>query len=115
MLIVNAAAAMYHGVLPRCMLFSKMRHVCVLPGARDLYASAAKDVEVTRAAVGKICEPRLKSQRVMGRERDAGWDWRRGTSKMERVAMPPAARRAVLMLTTWRNWVVDILGDGVEV
>lgn len=42
-----------------------------------------------------MCEPRLKSQRVEGRERDAGCDLRRGMSKRERVAIPPAARREV--------------------
>jgi uncharacterized lipoprotein YbaY len=32
-----------------------------------------------------------------GRERDAGCDLRRGVSKRERVAIPPEARREVVM------------------
>lgn len=59
--------------------------------------------------MGKMCEPRLKSQRVMGRERDAGWDLRRGSSKRERVAMPPDARRAVEILRIWIVCVADMV------
>jgi hypothetical protein len=33
-------------------------------------------------------------------------------SKRERVAMPPDARRAVVMLMIWRVWVADIVGLG---
>lgn len=61
-------------------------------------------------AVGKICEPRLKSHRVEGRDREAGWDCKMGTSKRVRVAIPPAARRAVDMEIVWRMGVnVDIM------
>lgn len=60
--------------------------------------------------MGKMCEPRLKSHLVDGRECEAGWDCRMGTSKRVRVAMPPAARRAVDMEAVWRVAVrVDIL------
>lgn len=60
-----------------------------------------------------MCEPRLKSQRIWGRERVAGWDWRAGMSKRERVAMPPEAIKAVEMLRAFMRVVVvvaDILG-----
>ena len=53
-----------------------------------------------------MCEPRLKSQRVEGREREAGWDWSSGTSKRDRVAMPPEATRATEMLRTCTAAVV---------
>lgn len=49
-------------------------------------------------------DPREKSQRVRGRAREAGWEDIMGTSKRERVDMPPAPRRAVDMLKTWRAW-----------
>jgi hypothetical protein len=55
-------------------------------------------------------DPRLKSQRVMGSEREAGCDCSSGTSKSERVAMPPDARRAVDMLRIWVAWVAAGLG-----
>jgi hypothetical protein len=66
------------------------------------------------AAVGKMCEPREKSQRVSGRERDAGWDLSMGMEKSEREAMPPEARRAVDMLRIWTACVeeVDMLAVG---
>lgn len=60
-----------------------------------------------------MCEPQLKSQRVMGRDRDAGWDWSSGMSKRVRLAMPPEAIRAVEMLKVLIRVVVvlaDILG-----
>ncbi|KAH4292382.1 hypothetical protein HBH64_184220 [Parastagonospora nodorum] len=44
----------------------------------------ANPEEEKSAAVGKMCEPREKSQRVRGRERDAGWDFSRGMEKRER-------------------------------
>lgn len=58
-----------------------------------------------------MCEPRLKSQRMEGRERDADWDLRRGTSKRERVAIPPAASREVEIEIVWMRVVAvkDIL------
>lgn len=60
--------------------------------------------------MGKMCEPRLKSHLVEGRDREAGWDWRMGTSKIVRVAIPPAAMRAVDMEIVWRKGVnVDIV------
>lgn len=58
-----------------------------------------------------MCEPREKSQRVSGRERDAGWDFSKGTEKREREAMPPEARRALDMLKIWRARVEAIVED----
>ena len=57
-----------------------------------------------------MCDPRLKSQRVGGRDREAGCDWREGTSKRERVAMPPEATRAMEML---RTCMVGIVAEGM--
>lgn len=74
-----------------------------------LYARERKAVEERSALVGKRCEPRLKSQRVRGREREAGWERRRGASKRVSVAMPPEERRAVDMLVIWRACVVDMV------
>lgn len=54
-----------------------------------------------------MCEPRLNSQRIEGRERDAGCDFSSGTSKRLRVAMPPEARREVVMLNVWIRAVVE--------
>lgn len=59
------------------------------------------------AAWGKMCDPRLKSQRIDGREREAGWDWSSGMSKRDRDAMPPEQRREVAMLTVLIESVVD--------
>ena len=59
--------------------------------------------------VGATCEPRLKSQRSMGSERDAGWERMRGTSNAERAAMPPAVKRAVEMVKISTACVVDIV------
>lgn len=61
-----------------------------------------------------MCEPREKSQRVRGREREAGCEEMRGTSKRERVAMPPLARRAVEMLKSSRARVEDTIVGGGE-
>jgi hypothetical protein len=72
---------------------------------KAVQARYAKPDEVSAAAAGKMWLPREKSQRVMGRAREAGWDFMMGTSKRERVAMPPDARRAVLMLKSCRAWV----------
>jgi len=58
-----------------------------------------------------VCEPREKSQRVCGRERDAGWDRRRGTLKREREAMPPEARRAMEMERSWA--AVVVVGEAI--
>lgn len=67
-----------------------------------------------RAAEGKMCDPRLKSQRMEGRERDAAWDLSKGMSKSDSVAMPPEAKSAVEMLRTWRVVVVvDIVVIGL--
>jgi hypothetical protein len=74
-------------------------------GGKVAYARYAKPLEERKAAVGKMCEPRLKSQRVKGRAREAGCEEMRGTSKRERVAMPPEARKAVDMLRIWRAFV----------
>lgn len=68
-------------------------------------ARAPKPLAVRRATVGKMWDPRLKSQRREGRAREAGWDWRMGTSKRLRVAMPPAARREREMEKAWRDIV----------
>lgn len=59
-----------------------------------------------------MCEPRLNSQRMLGRERDAGWDCSWGMSNRVRVAMPPEARRAVEML---RSWMVGVMADMVRI
>lgn len=64
-----------------------------------------------KEAGGKMCEPRLKSQRIWGRERDAGWDWSSGMSKSVMVAMAPEARRAVEMLRVLMKRVVVVLAD----
>jgi hypothetical protein len=69
-----------------------------LPDGRALYARYAKPDDEAIAAVGKMCEPREKSQRVMGKARDAGWDLMMGTSNKDSVAMPPDAMNAVDML-----------------
>ena len=61
-------------------------------------------------AVGKMWDPREKSQRTMGRERDAGCDFRMGMSKREKEAIPPEAMRAVVMLRTSSMWVVMVVG-----
>lgn len=68
-----------------------------------------KPDEDKMAAVGKICEPREKSQRIMGRERDAGSDRMIGMSKRDNAAMPPEATNAVDMLRIWMVCVA-ILG-----
>ena len=61
--------------------------------------------------MGKTCEPREKSQRVMGRERDAGWDFNIGTSKKVRVAMPPDAMNAVAVLRICMVVVADMVAS----
>ena len=61
-----------------------------------------------------MCEPREKSQRVSGRDRDAGWDFSRGTEKRDSEAMPPEARRAVDMLRICRARVEAIVEDFLE-
>ena len=60
-----------------------------------------KPDEDRMAAVGKMCEPREKSQRIIGRERDAGCDRIMGMSKRDNAAMPPEAINAVDMLKIW--------------
>ena len=50
------------------------------------------------AVVGKMCEPRLKSQRMEGRDRDAGWDCSSGISKSDSVAIAPLESREMVML-----------------
>ena len=59
------------------------------------YANPALEM---KTAEGKMCEPLLKSQRMEGRERDAGWDFSSGISKRDSAAMPPPARREMVML-----------------
>lgn len=61
------------------------------------------------AAGGKMCEPRLKYQRSMGREREAGWERSWGISIREVVVREPAARREVVME---RSWVVVVMMVG---
>lgn len=61
-----------------------------------------------------MCDPRLKSQRMEGREREAGWLLRRGMSKRDCVAMPPEASNAVEMLRIWTTCVADILVTGSD-
>ena len=58
--------------------------------------------------VGAAWLPRLKSQRSRGSERDAGWERRRGMSKVERVAMPPEVKSAVERVRIWMTF--DIAG-----
>jgi hypothetical protein len=80
---------------------------------RQVYARYAKAEDVKSDCVGKMWLPRLKSQRSMGRERDAGCDFIMGMSKRERVAMLPAERRAEVMLRSWRVkiWSDDMVMD----
>ena len=68
------------------------------PLGRAAKARKAKPAVEAIAAVGEMCEPLLKSHRVEGNDREAGCDWRMGTSKRESAAMPPAATRDVAML-----------------
>lgn len=51
---------------------------------------------------------------MRGREREAGCEEIMGTSKRERVAMPPDARRAVDMLKSSRARVDDMVGGKLE-
>jgi len=51
-------------------------------------------------------EPRLKSQRICGREREAFCDWIMGRSNAESVAMAPDDMSATEMLVAWRMSVV---------
>jgi hypothetical protein len=95
--MVRAAAATYSPIVPLKAFCRRLENVR-LPEGRALYARYAKPDEEMSAAVGKMWEPREKSQRVMGRARDAGWDFMMGTSNRERVAMPPEAMKAVDML-----------------
>ena len=77
-----------------------------------MYAKYANPALEMKEAGGKMCEPRLKRQRIRGSEREAGCDWRAGMSKRERLAMPPEAIRAVEMLRVWMrvvDGVVDML------
>lgn len=108
--IVNAAAATYQLAL---LLANKPANVR-RAGESVVYARYAKPVEEKNAAVGKMCEPREKSQRVRGRAREAGCDEMRGTSKRERVAMPPEARRAVEMLKSSRARIEEDMVCGFE-
>jgi hypothetical protein len=64
--------------------------------------------------VGAACDPRLKSQRSWGREREAGCERRRGMEKAERAAMPPEVRRAVVRVRIWMGF--DMVGwvDGCD-
>ncbi len=62
------------------------------------------------AAVGKVWEPREKSHRIMGRERDADCDCNMGMSKRDNAAMPPDANSAVDMLKICTVCVADMLG-----
>jgi hypothetical protein len=71
----------------------------------------AKPAVDSADAVGKMWEPREKSQRREGSERDAGWDCSSGISKRERVRMPPEARRAIELLAICRDVVNgDMMG-----
>lgn len=100
-LSVKAAAAMYNPTgFERVMCLSSPENERDAAG-NAVYARYVNPEDDRIAAVGKMCEPRLKSQRVMGRAREAGWEEMMGTSKMERVAMLPDARRAVVMERIW--------------
>ena len=48
-----------------------------------------------------MCEPRLKSHRTLGSDRDAGCAWSSGTSKRDSAAIPPDATREQEMLRAW--------------
>jgi hypothetical protein len=67
-----------------------------MPVGMAEYASQAKPPLDSIAAVGKVCDPREKSQRVLGREREAGCAARIGISKKVSVKMPPEAIKLVL-------------------
>ena len=54
-------------------------------------------------------DPREKSHRIIGNEREAGCDCNRGISKKERDAIPPDAMSAVVMLKIWIVCVADML------
>ena len=61
--------------------------------------------------MGAAWLPRLKSQRSWGREREAGWERRRGVVKREREAMAPAVVRAVVRVRMRRG--LDMVGEKV--
>jgi hypothetical protein len=61
------------------------------------YASQAKPEVERTAAVGNVCDPLEKSQRTLGREREAGCEARIGISKNVSDKMPPEATRLVPM------------------
>lgn len=110
MLNVKAAAAMYSPTgFERVMCLNKPVNERDAAG-KAVYARYVNPEDDRSAAVGKMCEPRLKSQRVMGRAREAGWEEIMGTSKMERVAMLPEARRAVVMERIWIAGEEDMAG-----
>lgn len=73
---------------------------------RARIARPPKPAADRKAAVGKIWEPREKSQRIEGSERLAGCAWSMGTSNSVRVAIPPAATRAVVIEVACRMVVV---------
>ena len=54
-----------------------------------------------KAAVGKTCEPRLKSQRIEGKAREAGWEEMMGRAKVVRAKLAPVARREVVIVVVW--------------
>ena len=59
------------------------------------YTKPALEME---AAVGKMWEPLLKSQRIDGKARDAGWDSMIGRANVESAAFPPAERSEMEMV-----------------
>ena len=80
-----------------------------------MYAKYANPDEVVKAVDGKICDPRLKSHRKEGRERDPGWDCRMGMSKRVRDRMEPEERSAAVMLKIWIGVaILVVVLDGVE-
>lgn len=75
------------------------------PAGKARKARDAKPTEESAAASGNMCEPRLKSHRIWGRDRDAGRASNEGMEKSERAAMPPAPISDVEMLRVWRRAV----------
>ena len=92
---------------PRCR---STNQAVLADGGRARTAREAKPKPETKLAAGKMWEPRLKSQRVWGRDCEAGSAWREGTEKKVRAAMPPEARRDREMLNMrMKDWAEAML------
>ena len=78
-------------------------------GGNAVNARYTKPALEMDAAVGKMWEPRLKSQRMDGRARDAGWDSMMGTANAESAAFPPVAISEIEMVAVWTTrWTRDM-------